>query len=162
MTWWECQWVGPHIPLYVFHSLWQKKSSVCLQSSTGQSWKHQKVASYKHLVVHWCGMAHTWCCTGMCQGVLVISMGSATRVGSCVVLGATKLAFPQLWNNGLDEITTSKILSLALWSDLWQGTANLADKFPTHYEILRFTDNFALGNYFWNVMPPKVLSFCIK
>lgn len=39
------------------------------------------------------------------QDVSMVSVKSAARVGSCVALGTTNLAFPQLWNDRLDKIT---------------------------------------------------------
>lgn len=41
----------------------------------------------------------------MSQDVSMVSVGSVARVGSCVALGTTNLAFLQLWNDRLDEIT---------------------------------------------------------
>ena len=50
----------------------------------------------------------------------MVIVGSASRVGSCVALGTTDLAFPQLWNDRLDEITELYDLLFGKARQIWQ------------------------------------------
>ena len=122
MTWWQHQWAGPHVPFQIQITLAEEKSRLSRELWRSELRGHKSGLTWTVRLPHWCGMACRLSYPQMSHDVSVVSVGSAARVGSCVALGTTNLAFPQLWNDRLDEITW------ALWFALWQGTVNLADE----------------------------------